>query len=63
MMPMEPEQPVAPSVACLRCREWMTFAGTKKFHEGGYIVSVLLGEIFESRENLDMYVCLRCGRV
>ena len=38
--------------------------GTKKFHEGkrwGALGEI--GELFTNRENFDVYMCPRCGRV
>jgi len=52
---------------CPRCQVELQFIGTKKFHEGGSQgTHVLLGgwsELFTNREQYDVYVCPRCGRV
>ena len=42
----------------------MEFAGTKRFHEGSRM-GVLgdLAEFFVGRENYDVYVCTKCGKV
>lgn len=38
--------------------------GTKKFHEGTrWSVFGDLAELFENREQYDVYLCPRCGKV
>ena len=49
---------------CPRCDRALQFVGTKRFHEGtrwGLLGE--LGELFVNREQFDVYVCQRCGRV
>lgn len=49
---------------CPRCLTALEYSGTKKFHEGtrwGFMGE--LGELFVNREEFDVYVCPRCGRV
>jgi uncharacterized C2H2 Zn-finger protein len=49
---------------CPRCDMRLEFVGTKKFHEGTrWGVLGELGELFTNREQFDVYVCPRCGRV
>ncbi|WP_105167835.1 hypothetical protein [Pseudoalteromonas sp. T1lg23B] len=49
---------------CIRCQTGLTFIGTKNFHEGTrWGVLGELGELFVSKENLDMYACKSCGKV
>lgn len=53
-------------MVCARCDAALSYAGTKKFHEGtrawGFFLGDL-GELFTNREHFDVYVCPRCGRV
>ncbi len=52
------------SLDCLRCRTPLDYLGTKKFHEGTrWSVFGDLAELFENREQYDVYVCPRCGKV
>jgi predicted nucleic-acid-binding Zn-ribbon protein len=49
---------------CPRCETDLAFVGTKAFHEGtrwGFLGE--LGELFVNKEQFDVYVCKRCGRV
>jgi hypothetical protein len=49
---------------CLRCDKKLAFIGTKNFHEGtrwGALGS--LGELFVTKESLDMFACKSCGKV
>ncbi len=49
---------------CPRCNTGLQHMGTKKFHEGkrwGALGEI--GELFTNRENFDVYMCPRCGRV
>ena len=51
-------------MACPRCDQALQYVGTKKFHEGtrwGALGEI--GELFTNREQFDVYVCPRCGRV
>lgn len=49
---------------CLRCRTPLQYMGTKKFHEGTrWSVFGDLAELFENREQYDVYMCPRCGKV
>jgi predicted nucleic-acid-binding Zn-ribbon protein len=49
---------------CPRCHAVMQFVGTKKFHEGtNWGAWGDLGELFVNKEDFDVYVCKRCGRV
>ena len=49
---------------CPRCVVKLDYVGTKKFHEGTrWGVLGELGELFVKKENFDVYVCPRCGRV
>jgi hypothetical protein len=51
-------------LSCARCDTTLTFAGTKRIHEGtNWGVLGELGEFFVERERFDLYVCPRCGRV
>ena len=53
-------------LSCLRCKTKMRYGGLKKFHEGspswGFWLGNL-GELFTNREEFDVYVCPRCGKV
>jgi hypothetical protein len=49
---------------CARCATNLDYVGTKRFHEGTrYGVLGDIGELFVKREQFDVYVCPRCGRV
>lgn len=49
---------------CLRCRTGLQYMGTKKFHEGTrWSVFGDLAELFENREQYDVYMCPQCGKV
>ena len=51
-------------VRCLRCHVALTYAGTKKFHEGTrWGLMGDLGELFVNKENFDVYHCPHCGKV
>ena len=51
-------------ITCLPCQVTLTYAGTKKFHEGTrWGVLGELGELFVSKETFDVYYCPRCGKV
>ena len=63
-----PVVPVAPATAnpisCLRCKETLQHAGTRRFHEGtNWGVLGELGELFVKRERFDVYACPGCGHV
>ena len=62
----EAKQSPSGALQCLRCRSDLRYAGVKKFHEGsrgwGFWLGDL-GELFTHREEFDLYVCPRCGRV
>lgn len=49
---------------CLRCGSTLTYAGTKKFHQGSNL-GVLgdWGELLVGKESVEMYVCSKCGHV
>ncbi|WP_396207693.1 hypothetical protein [Gemmatimonas sp.] len=52
------------SLDCLRCRTSLQYMGTKKFHEGTrWSVFGDLAELFENREQYDVYMCPQCGKV
>jgi hypothetical protein len=52
------------SLDCLRCRTGLQYMGTKKFHEGTrWSVFGDLAELFENREQYDVYMCPQCGKV
>ena len=49
---------------CPRCDTDLNYVGTKSFHEGtrwGFLGEI--GELFVNKENFDIYICQRCGRV
>ena len=49
---------------CLRCKGSMVFLGVKEFHEGtrwGALGEI--GELFVSKEKMNMYACKSCGKV
>ena len=49
---------------CARCRTALQYQGTRKFHEGtNWGVFGELGELFVNRQQFDVYLCPRCGRV
>jgi hypothetical protein len=49
---------------CPRCHTDTKFVGTKSFHEGfSWGGFGDLAEFFVNKENFDVYVCPRCGRV
>jgi uncharacterized protein YbaR (Trm112 family) len=50
---------------CPRCETALEYVGTKKFHEGTRAFDVLGGiwELLKNREQYDVYVCPRCGRL
>jgi hypothetical protein len=51
-------------VCCPHCDTALDYVGTKRFHEGGrWGLLGDLGELFVRRENFDIFVCSRCGRV
>ena len=52
-------------ISCPRCETALDYVGTKKFHEGTLTFDVLGGfmELFKNREQYDVYVCPRCGRL
>ena len=51
---------------CLRCKNELSFAGEKDFHEGtrawGFVLGDV-GELFTSQETIEMYYCQYCGHV
>ncbi|AZQ12335.1 hypothetical protein [Shewanella khirikhana] len=63
--PRDGEAPAPKAVlACLRCHTPLRFVGSKDFHEGSrWGVLGELGELFVSKEALDMYACQSCGKV
>jgi hypothetical protein len=51
-------------IVCARCAKNLDYVGTKRFHEGTrFGVLGDIGELFVKREQFDVYVCPRCGRV
>jgi hypothetical protein len=49
---------------CPWCETALAHVGTKTFHEGtrwGILGDI--GELFVNKEQFDVYVCKRCGRV
>lgn len=51
-------------MTCPRCETALSFVGTKAFHEGTrFGILGDLGELFVNKEQFDVYVCNRCGRV
>jgi predicted nucleic-acid-binding Zn-ribbon protein len=51
-------------IACLRCKQQLQHAGTRRFHEGtNWGAFGEIGELFVKRERFDVYVCDRCGHV
>jgi hypothetical protein len=56
--------PPSREIRCLRCHVALTYAGTKKFHEGTrWGIMGDLGELFVNKENFDVYHCPHCGKV
>jgi hypothetical protein len=54
------------STTCPHCDIEMSYAGTKKFHEGTRAWAFILGdlgELFTNREHFDVYICKNCGKV
>lgn len=52
------------TIDCLRCQVGLLFSGKYKFHEGTKMG--ILGNIFElfvNREEFDLYICPKCGKV
>ena len=52
------------SIDCLRCQVKMAYSGKYEFHEG--MNTGVLGnlfELFQNREDFDLYVCPKCGKV
>lgn len=61
---LDPGADRATDLRCARCEVVLTYAGTKKFHEGtrwGFMGE--LGELFVNKEKFDVYYCPRCGKV
>ena len=60
----EAQERIGKATKCLRCKNAMEYAGTKRFHEGSRI-GVLgdLAELFVGREAYDVYFCTHCGKV
>ena len=56
----------AKSVICVRCAVPLRYVGMKRFHEGtrawGFILGDL-GELLTHREQYDVYLCQRCGKI
>jgi hypothetical protein len=55
---------ISDPMRCPRCDTGLEYVGTKAFHEGarwGFLGE--LGELFVNKEQFDVYVCKRCGRV
>ncbi len=51
-------------ISCLRCKETLQHAGTRRFHEGtNWGALGEIGELFVKRERFDVYVCPQCGHV
>ena len=51
-------------MVCSQCKTALVFAGTREFHEGTpWGVFGNIGEVFVNREQFDIYVCPRCGRL
>ena len=48
---------------CQRCDRPMHFIGTKRFHEGGPVASMLRGDWLLNREEYDVYACRGCGKL
>lgn len=57
----EHEELEAPEdTGCTRCDAPLIFLGKKNLHEGG---SFFLPDVFENREQLEMWACSDCGHV
>ncbi len=59
-----PQEERTRDLRCLRCDVQLTYAGTKKFHEGtrwGALGD--FSELFVNKEKFDVYFCPRCGKV
>jgi hypothetical protein len=52
-----------PTLECQRCKTSLEYLGKRRFHEGGYLTPMLLGDLFVNREDFDLYACPRCGHV
>ena len=51
-------------IFCSNCRLELSYAGTKRFHEGTrWGVLGDLGELFVKKETFDVYFCAKCGKV
>ena len=48
---------------CVSCKTRLDHIGTKKFHEGTQWGAWFGGDLFENREELEMYICPQCHRV
>ncbi|MDQ5824895.1 MAG: hypothetical protein M3441_11925 [Chloroflexota bacterium] len=63
----EDESQYIDPMLCPRCGVELQFVGTKRFQEGGSkSTHFWLGtwaELFTNREQYDVYVCPRCGRL
>lgn len=52
------------SIDCLRCNTKLLYSGNYNFHEGKRVG--VFGNLFEllvNKENFDIYVCPKCGKV
>lgn len=52
------------NISCSSCAVVLTYAGTKRFHEGtrwGLLGDI--GELFVNKETFDVYHCPKCGKV
>jgi phage FluMu protein Com len=60
----DPKSDRVADVRCARCEVVLTYAGTKKFHEGTrWGILGDLGELFVNKEQFAVYFCPRCGKV
>jgi DNA-directed RNA polymerase subunit RPC12/RpoP len=51
-------------IDCLRCEIPLIYSGLYKFHEGAKVgVFGSLFEIFLNREQFELYICPKCGKV
>ncbi len=51
-------------IDCLRCQQPLYFLGVREFHEGARVgVFGDLFELFQDREELDLFACGSCGHV
>jgi predicted nucleic-acid-binding Zn-ribbon protein len=50
-------------IECPRCRTGLEYLGKKRFHEGGHLTHILLGDLFVNREEFELYACSQCGHV